>query len=99
MSDRDTEIIANISREEVPDVPPPTPEELVAWMNGKDCHLSRVTSRLRSQYGDGDIFRFYQVADSLHGNFYEDEFTAEDVAQALGDVESLLDKLDPLIGA
>ena len=37
MSDRDTEIIANISREEVPDVPPPTPEELVAWMNGKDC--------------------------------------------------------------
>ena len=41
----------------------------------------------------------YQVADSLHGNFYEDEFTAEDVAQALGDVESLLDKLDPLIGA
>ena len=54
---------------------------------------------LRSQYGDGDIFRFYQVADSLHGNFYEDEFTAEDVAQALGDVESLLDKLDPLIGA
>ena len=37
MSDRDTEIIANISREEVPDVPPLTPEELVAWMNGKDC--------------------------------------------------------------
>ena len=37
MSDRDTEIIANISREKVPDVPPPTPEELVAWTNGKDC--------------------------------------------------------------
>ena len=31
--------------------------------------------------------------------YLEDEFTAEDVAQALGDVESLLDKLDPLIGA
>ena len=37
MSNRDTEIIANISREKVPDVPPPTPEELVAWTNGKDC--------------------------------------------------------------
>ena len=69
------------------------------WDHGKHRHLSRVASRLRSQYGDGDIFRFYQVADSLHGNFYEDEFTAEDVAQALGDVESLLDKLEPLIGA
>ena len=68
------------------------------WDHGKHRHLSRVASRLRSQYGDGDIFRFYQVADSLHGNFYEDEFTAEDVAQALGDVESLLDKLHPLIG-
>lgn len=38
MSDRDTEIIANISRTTVPDVPPPTPEELVTWANGKEWH-------------------------------------------------------------
>ena len=68
------------------------------WDHGKHRHLSRVASRLRAELGDGDIFRFYQVADSLHGNFYEDEFTPEDVAQALGDVEQLLGKLEPLIG-
>ena len=38
---------------------------------------------------DGDIFRFYQVANSLH-DFYENEFTPEDVAQALSDVEAVL---------
>lgn len=69
------------------------------WDHGKHRHLSRVASRLRSEKGDADIFRFYQVADSLHGNFYENEFTLEDVAQALDDVEALLEKLRPLAGS
>ena len=68
------------------------------WDHGKHRHLSRVASRLRSELGDSDIFRFYQVADSLHGNFYEDEFAPHDVAQALDDVERLLVKLEPLAG-
>ena len=67
--------------------------------HGKHRHLSRVASRLRAELGDGDVFRFYRVADSLHGNFYEDEFTTEDVSEALGDVEALLDKLELLIRA
>ena len=69
------------------------------WDHGKHRHLSRVASRLRSETGDRDVFRLYQVADSLHGNFYEDEFPPENVAEALDDVETLLDKLEPLTGA
>ena len=70
-----------------------------SWEHERHRHFSRVASRLRSELGDGDLFRFYQVAESLHGNFYEDEFAPDDVAQALGDVERLLDKLEPLVGA
>lgn len=66
------------------------------WDHGKHRHLSRVASRLRAETGDRDVFRLYQVADSLHGNFYEDEFPAENVAEALDDVALLLDKLEPL---
>ena len=39
------------------------------------------------------------MADSLHGNIYEDECQLENVAEALDDVEALLDKLEPLTGA
>ena len=39
------------------------------------------------------------MADSLHGNFYEDAFQLENGAEALDDVEALLDKLEPLTGA
>ena len=62
-------------------------------------HLTRVASHLRSQTGDGDLFRLYQVAEALHGNFYENEYAPENIAQSLDDVERLLDKLDPLIDA
>ena len=39
------------------------------------------------------------VADSLHGNFYEDELQSEDIADSLDDVQRFLDKLEPLAGA
>ena len=69
------------------------------WDHGKHRHLSRVASRLRAELGDRDVFRLYMVADSLHGNLYEDELQPEDVAEALDDVEAFLDKLEPLVGA
>ena len=48
------------------------------WEHGKHRHLSRVASRLRAETGDHDIYRWYQVADTLHGNFYEDETAPEE---------------------
>lgn len=67
------------------------------WEHGKHRHLSRVASRLRAETGDRDVFRLYMVADSLHGNFYEDELEPQDVAEALDDVAALVDKVEPLI--
>ena len=71
--------------------------ELRDWDHRKHRHLSRVASRLRAELGDGDIFTFYMVADSLHGNFYEDEYAAADIAEALDKVEALIDRLTPLL--
>ena len=69
------------------------------WEHGKHRHLSRIASRLRSETGNRDVFRYFQVADSLHGNFYEDLMPGRDIAEALDDVELLLDLLEPLAGA
>ena len=68
------------------------------WEHGKHRHLSRVASWLRAETGDRDIYRWYQVADALHGNFYEDETAPEDIDDSLNDVERLLDKLEPVLG-
>ena len=67
------------------------------WDHGKHRHLSRVASRLRSETGDRDVYRFYSVANDLHGNFYEDEMSAEDIAEGLDDVQALVDRLATLL--
>ena len=69
------------------------------WDHDRHRHFSRTASRLRSEIGNGNIVRFFQVAESLHGNFYEDQWSPEDIAQSLNDVELLLDLLDPLAQA
>ena len=61
------------------------------WEHGQ------LASRLRAETGDRDIYRCYQVADALHGNFYEDETAPEDIDDSLDDVARLLDKLEPLL--
>ena len=68
------------------------------WEHGKHRHLSRVASRLRAETGDRDVFRWFQVAEALHGNFYEDQMEPTDIGDSLDDVEGLLDKLEPLAG-
>ena len=71
--------------------------ERKGWEHGKHRHLSRVASRLRAETGDRDIYRWYQVADALHGNFYEDEMEPADVGESLDDVERFLDKLEQVL--
>ncbi len=67
------------------------------WEHGRHRHLSRVASRVRSETGDRDVYRWFQVAESLHGNFYEDQMSAEDIAESLNDVQALLDRLATLL--
>ena len=37
------------------------------------------------------------MANDLHGNFYEDEMAAADIAESLDDIEALIDRLAPLL--
>ena len=68
-----------------------------SWEHGKHRHLSRAASRLRTETGDRDVYRFFSVANDLHGNFYENEMSAEDIAESLDDVQALLDRLETLL--
>ena len=68
-----------------------------SWEHGKHRHLSRAASRLRAETGDRDVYRFFSVANDLHGNFYENEMSAEDIAESLDDVQALLDRLETLL--
>ena len=63
------------------------------WEHGKHRHLSRI----RSEMGDRDVYRFFSVANDLHGNFYENEMSPEDIAESLDDVQALLDRLGTLL--
>lgn len=67
------------------------------WEHGKHRHLSRAASRIRSETGERDVMRLFLQADALHGNFYEDELEAHDVAESLDDIERLLDLIEPLV--
>ena len=67
------------------------------WEHSRHRHYFRIASRLRAETGDGDIRRLFNIARALHENFYEDEMMAADVADALDDVEALLDKLRPML--
>ena len=69
------------------------------WDHDRHRHFAIAAGRLRSEMGNGNIVRFFQVAESLHGNFYEDQWTSEDIAQSLDDVDRLLDLLEPLAQA
>ena len=67
------------------------------WEHSRHRHHLVTVSRLRSETGDGDIRRLFAVASDLHENFYENTMQAFEVADSLGDVEALLDKLRPLL--
>ena len=67
------------------------------WEHGKHRHLSRAASRLRAETGDRDVYRFFPVANDLHGNFYENEMSAEDIAESLDDVQALVDGIETLL--
>ena len=66
------------------------------WEHRGHGHLHSAVRWLREETGDPEIRRLFQVANSLHVNFYEDWEDAQNVAEGLDDVERFLDKLEPL---
>ena len=66
------------------------------WEHDRHRHFANAAGRLRSETGNREIVRFFQVAESLHVNFYEDQLRPADISESLDDVERLLDLLEPL---
>ena len=71
--------------------------EARGWDHGRHRHLHRIASRLRAETGDRDIYRLFNTASVLHENFYEDQMVAQDIDEALQDVERLLEKLEAIM--
>ena len=67
------------------------------WEHGLHRHLHQIASRLRAEVGDRDIYRLFNTASALHENFYENQLTAHDIAEALEDVEGLLEKREHIM--
>ena len=66
------------------------------WEHSRHRHFAKAAGRLRSELGNRDVVRLFNVAESLHGNFYEDQWDPSHISEALDDVEQFLDLLEPL---
>ena len=73
--------------------------EARSWQHGRHRNLHQIASHLRAETGDGDIYRYFQIAGSLHENFYENQMAAQDIDEALQDVERLLEKLETILSS
>ncbi len=67
------------------------------WEHHRHRHYHRAASRIRAETGDGEIRRLFDSASALHENSYENDMAVDEVAERLDDVESLMDKLIPLL--
>ena len=68
------------------------------WPHNGHALLFRVIRQLVEETGDEQIDRLFQVANSLHSNFYEDWLPAGSVNSGLDAVAELVDKLEPSMG-
>ena len=67
------------------------------WEHHRHRHYHRAASRIRAETGDGEIRRLFDSASALHENFYENDMTADEVAERLDDVQTLMYRLLPLL--
>lgn len=69
----------------------------VALRRGKEIRshgeLHRFVLALRRETGDEDLRRLWQVATSLHQNFYENWLPGEIVEESIKDVKEFIEKL------
>ncbi|CAI8018318.1 hypothetical protein GBAR_LOCUS11106 [Geodia barretti] len=66
------------------------------WDHRGHGHLHAAVRRLRDETGDQEIRRIFQVANSLHVNFYENWEDTQNVAEGLDDIERFIAKLEPI---
>ena len=68
------------------------------WRHNSHALLIGIVRRLAVESGGQEVRRLFDVAASLHTNFYEHWMNEEDVGQRLEDVKELLELLEPLQG-
>ncbi len=67
------------------------------WKHRSHAALYKAVDRIVAETGDRSIGTLFRGANGLHQNFYENWGAAEYVTAGLGDVGTLLDKLEPLL--
>ena len=66
------------------------------WEHKTHRHIWQAVKILADERRDITISRLFRSANHLHSNFYEDIDDADNVADALNDVEQFLELLEPL---
>lgn len=67
------------------------------WPHDGHASLFRVIRRLADDTGDTQLVRLFQIANSLHINFYENWIPSDSVGESLEAVEELVEKLEQLL--
>ena len=70
--------------------------ETRGWQHRSHVALFSAIDRMASETGQPEIGRLFDVASSLHVNFYENWKSAENVRGGLEDVRRLLELLQPM---
>ena len=64
------------------------------WPHSSHRELFQVVSRLAQEIGDPGLRNLFQVANSLHNNFYENWMTREYLEDGIGQVRELIGRLE-----
>lgn len=66
------------------------------WRHDNHRRLFEIATRLARETSDEELLTFFQVAGSLHFNFYETTFPREVIESSARRVEQLIHKLERL---
>ena len=64
------------------------------WRHDSHARLFHVVGRISREAADAEFLALFQVANSMHQNFYEDWQTDEFVEDGIQRIQLLVDKLD-----
>ena len=69
------------------------------WQHDGHRLLYRIIENLVAETGDEELSDLFKIASDLHINFYENWHPPESVRRSVQRVQTLLDKLEPLLEA
>ena len=64
------------------------------WQHSSHRQLFQVVNRLAQDTGDLEMRSLFQIANSLHTNFYENWMTLEYIEDSVGPVQEFVGKLE-----